>query len=70
MPPRFLDDLLLSEEIRAFVRSLFIGGAEDHPIAEIEGKDAGLLASQRWDERGGGLGGGDDGRPRLADQAG
>ena len=65
--PRLFDHAGFAEEVGAFERAFLVGGFEDESVAQIEREDAGFFATERRDERGGGLRSGDDGRNHRAD---
>jgi hypothetical protein len=51
--PRSFDDLTLAEKVGALDRISFVGGPENYPIAEIQGKHFGFVIAQghivsRW----------------------
>jgi len=59
--PRAFGHSFLSEKISGLEGVGFVGSPENHPVAEIQRQDSGLVIAQWRDKRGGGLGGGDDG---------
>jgi hypothetical protein len=49
--PRFLNHAFFPEKVGAFQSAFFVGGFEDQTISEIQSEDAGLLATERRNER-------------------
>ena len=50
--PRTLDHAFLAEEVSGLHGVAFIGGAEDHPVAEIQRQDLGLVVAKGGNKRG------------------
>ena len=47
--PRLFQDAPLSQKIGAFEGAVFVCGAEDHPVAEVQGKDLRFVPAEGRD---------------------
>src|SRR5690348_12856069 len=64
--PGAFDDALLAEKISGLHRISFVGGSEDHAVAEIQREHLRFVVAKWRHKRSRALRRGDNGRPRLA----